>query len=145
MSAGADVNQTLMGPENGDWERWFLVFASNEVVIAYSPKSKYAGQFDQARDGAIPWYQVLEPPGIRFGRNDPNLDPLGYYAVFISHLVDGYYQEPGLGERLFGDDTNPAQVISPDPDMLKNGELDAMFAYLDRGRGCRRAVHHVAR
>jgi len=71
MSADASVNQTLMGDANGNWVTWFTVFARNEVVLAYSPTSPFANDFKTK-----PWYQVLEEPGIKLGRDDPNLDPL---------------------------------------------------------------------
>lgn len=42
MSADAGTNALLMGDANGDWVRWFAVFARNSVVIGYSPQSRFA-------------------------------------------------------------------------------------------------------
>ena len=63
LSADAEVNQTLLGPTNGDWIRWFVIFARNAVVLAYSPQSQFLADFEQARNGTIPWYQALLKPG----------------------------------------------------------------------------------
>ncbi|MGH3778213.1 MAG: extracellular solute-binding protein [Pseudonocardiaceae bacterium] len=134
MSADAAVNQTLMGASNSNWVDWFMVFARNEVVLAYSPNSQSTAQFEQARDGQIPWYEVLEQPGVTLGRDDPNLDPLGYYGVFVGQLAEQFYQLPGLKQRILGDDNNPEQVIAPTADQLKNGTLDAAFMYINRAK-----------
>lgn len=66
LSADAEVNQIILGPENGEWIRWFVIFACNAVVLAYSPNSRFLADFEQARSGAIPWYEVLQQPGIKF-------------------------------------------------------------------------------
>ena len=31
LSADAGVNQILLGPTNGDWIRWFVIFARNSI------------------------------------------------------------------------------------------------------------------
>src|ERR1700722_3672640 len=52
--------------------------ARTEMVIAYSPKSQYAAALAKASEsGARPWWRILETPGFRFGRTDPNTDPQG--------------------------------------------------------------------
>ncbi len=130
LSADAEVNQTLLGPANGDWIRWFIIFARNAVVLAYSPQSQFLAVFEQARDGAIPWYQALLQPGVQIRRNDPNLDPMGYYTLLVCALAEEYYSIPDLKERLLGSDTNPAQLDQPHLAQLERGETDAMFLYL---------------
>ncbi|MBV9439969.1 MAG: substrate-binding domain-containing protein, partial [Candidatus Eremiobacteraeota bacterium] len=48
--------------------------ARTEMVIAYSPKSRYAADFAAAatgRRGGPAWYEILQRPGVRFGRTDP--------------------------------------------------------------------------
>ena len=41
LSAGAPVNDTLMGAANGDWVRWYVVFAHNAVVLEAVAKMAY--------------------------------------------------------------------------------------------------------
>ncbi|HLX41671.1 MAG TPA: extracellular solute-binding protein [Ktedonobacteraceae bacterium] len=137
LSADAEVNKVLLGPTNGDVIRWFVIFARNAVVLAYSPQSKFLADFEQARNGAIPWYQVLLQPGVQIRRNDPNLDPMGYYTLLVCALAEEYYNIPDLKERLLGNPTNPEQINQPGLVQLERGETDAMFLYLsaaaDRG------------
>ncbi len=40
MSADAEVNRILLEPTNGGGIGWFVIFARNAVVLAYSPKSR---------------------------------------------------------------------------------------------------------
>jgi molybdate/tungstate transport system substrate-binding protein len=119
MSADASVNQTLMGPANGNWVDWFTVFARNQVVLAYDPTSKFAADFQTK-----PWYQVLQEPGIKLGRYDPNRDPLGYYTLFVAQLAEKYYGIPGLKQQILGADNNPNQLITAN---FPDGKSDAAF------------------
>jgi molybdate/tungstate transport system substrate-binding protein len=108
--------------------------ARTEMVIAYSPKSKYARQFADAaarKRGAMPWWQVLQQRDIRFGRTDPTVDPQGRNIIFTLQLAEAYYKQPGLAQRILGQTINPAQIFS-EPTVearLQSGELDAAAAY----------------
>lgn len=137
LSADAEVNQMLLGPTNGGAIGWFVIFARNAVVLAYSPKSRFLADFEQARSGAIPWYQVLLQPGVRIRRNDPNLDPMGYYTLLVCELAERHYGLSDLKARLLGSDTNPDQVNPFTLAQFEDGAIDAMFLYLsgvaDRG------------
>ncbi len=129
MSADVATTQTLIGAANGDWIRWFVTFAGNAVVIGYSPTGPFAADFERARTGTTPWYDVLRRPGIRLMRNDPNLDPLGYYALFVCQLAEAYSGVSGLARQILGDDNNAQQIGSPGVAMLQRGEVDATFLY----------------
>jgi molybdate/tungstate transport system substrate-binding protein len=135
LSADAEVNQLLLGPANGEWIRWFVVFARNAVVLAYSPKSRFLTDFEQARSGAIPWYQLLLQPGVQIRRNDPHLDPMGYYTLLVCALAEEHYGLPDLKARLLGSDANPEQVKPFTLAQLESGEIDAMFLYLSAAQG----------
>ena len=130
LSADAGVNQILLGPTNGDWIRWFIVFARNSIVLAYSPKSRFIADFERAHSGDIPWYQVLLQPGVKLSRNDPNLDPLGYYTLLVCALAQEHYHLPDLKQHILGSDTNPEQVNQLNLAQLERGEIDALFLYL---------------
>jgi hypothetical protein len=43
------------------------------MVIAYSPKSNLFNDFQKARTGEIPWYEILFKSGLKFGRTNPEL------------------------------------------------------------------------
>jgi molybdate/tungstate transport system substrate-binding protein len=130
MSADAQVNQILLGATNDDWSRWFVVFARNAVVLAYSAKSRFFADFEQARSGKVPWYEVLLQPGVQLARNDPNLDPMGYYTLLVCALAEKHYGVPDLKQHLLGSDTNPVQVNRMNLAQLERGEIDALFLYV---------------
>lgn len=106
--------------------------ASTQMVIAYSDKSKYAADFKAAAEGKMPWYAVLEKPGIRFGRTDPAVDPQGRNIVFTMLLAEKFYKQPGLAHKILGDIQNPQQIFT-EPSLLtrlQSGQLDATSGYL---------------
>jgi molybdate/tungstate transport system substrate-binding protein len=108
--------------------------ARTEMVIAYSPKSRFARLFADAaagKPGAAPWYEILQRPGIRFGRTDPATDPQGRNIIFTLQLAEAYYKRPGLAQSILGATINPAQIFS-EPTVqarLQSGQLDAASAY----------------
>jgi len=106
--------------------------ARTEMVIAYSPRSRYAAALAKAGDsGARPWWQILETPGFRFGRTDPNTDPQGLNVIFMMQLVARYYHQPDLAEKILGPQINPQQVFQEPQVMarVQAGQLDASSAY----------------
>jgi len=131
ISADPLVNdKVLMGDKNGNLVKWYVTLASSELVVAYNPHSKFADRFKQAAEHKISWYEVLETPGVRFGRGDPSIDPKGYRTLFLFHLAADYYHRPEL-ERLLGDPLNPAQVF-PEVVLMahvESGQFDAGIFY----------------
>ena len=112
--------------------RHAVPIARTEMVIAYSPKSSFATAFANAgKPGAMPWYQILQQPGLRFGRTDPSTDPQGRNIIFTMQLAQAYYEQPGMAQRILGDTINAAQIFA-EPTVearLQSGELDAASAY----------------
>jgi molybdate/tungstate transport system substrate-binding protein len=105
--------------------------ASTAMVIAYSPKSKFAPALKAAASGKKPWYHVLESKGLRFGRTDPRTDPQGRNILFTFDLAEKFYHQPGLSQRVLGAPLNPAQIFT-EPSLLARldaGELDATSGY----------------
>lgn len=126
ISASPTVNDSLMGPANGDWVRWYVSFAQSPLVIGYLPGSRFAADF-----AAKPWWQVLQSPGIRLGRTDPKLDPKGKLTLQLLDKAQTVYSQPGLTQRVLGAPDNPAQVLPEETlvGRLQSGELDAGFFY----------------
>lgn len=131
ISADPAVNENvLMGSENEDLVTWFVTLASSQLVLAYHPKSRFAADFEAAAAGNTPWYEVLEKPGLRFGRGDPTIDPKGYRTLFLFDLAGKHYRRPEI-PRLLGDPLNPAQVL-PEVSLLariESGQFDAGIFY----------------
>ncbi len=105
--------------------------ASTEMVIAYSPRSRFAPELKKAAAGQTPWWQVLEAPGLRFGRTDPATDPQGQNIIFTMILAQQYYHQPDLASKILGGYENPAQIFT-EPSLLSRleaGQLDASSGY----------------
>ncbi|MHB1667684.1 MAG: extracellular solute-binding protein [Thiomonas sp.] len=106
--------------------------ASTQMVIAYSDKSRFAKDFEAAAAGKMPWYEVLEKPGVKFGRTDPATDPQGRNIVFTMLLAEKYYKQPGLADKILGGVQNHQQIFT-EPSLLSRleaGQLDATSGYL---------------
>ena len=105
--------------------------AQTEMVIAYSPKSKFAPKLEAAKAGKAKWWEILQEPGIRFGRTDPVGDPQGRNIIFTMMLASKIYKQPDLVEKILGPSINEKQIFS-EPTVqarLQSGELDAASAY----------------
>jgi molybdate/tungstate transport system substrate-binding protein len=105
--------------------------AHTEMVIAYSPKSRFASRFEGASQGKEDLWKVLLEPALRFGRTDPVTDPQGRNIMFTVMLAEKMLKEPGLVEKLLGPTINEKQIFTEPTVMarLQGGELDAASAY----------------
>lgn len=131
ISASPSVNETLMGAANHHLADWYITLARDEMVIAYSPKSRYAELLQAAKTGSQPWYHVLEKSGFLLGRTDPLLDPKGINTILTVKLAAAFYHDSSLFQRILGSDDNPRQVYPEETllSRLSTGQLDAVFAY----------------
>jgi molybdate/tungstate transport system substrate-binding protein len=105
--------------------------AHTEMVIAYSPKSSFAAKLEAAGKGKGNWWEILQEPGIRFGRTDPVGDPQGRNIIFTMMIAAKVYKQPDLAEKILGPTINQKQIFT-EPTVqarLQSGELDAASAY----------------
>lgn len=100
--------------------------AHTSMVIAYPSGSRFATLWKR-----LPWWQVLQQPGIRLGRSDPRTDPQGRNFIFVCRIAERLYRQPGLAQRLLGEVINPAQIFSEASltARLQTGQLDAAPSY----------------
>ena len=75
---------------------WYAVFATNRMVLAYSPSSRYAPLFASGN-----WIRALTTPGVQFGLADPRFDATGYRALMVLELAQRQYHD----DHLFADVT----------------------------------------
>lgn len=105
---------------------WYVGFARNAMVLAYGPRSAFAGEIT-----GDTWWRVLLRPGVRTGRSDPGLDPNGYRTLMVYQLAERHYGEPGLAARLLA--ASPRRFVRPkEADLvalLQAGELDYAWSY----------------
>lgn len=132
----ASVNNSLMGSENGELLTWYITFARTEMVIGYNPAGPLAAAFEQAERGETAWYEPLLQPGLRLGRPDPDLAPLGYRALLCLDLAESELGLAGLSRQVFGATHNPAQIFPAEElsTRLEAGQLDAAFFYLTNAK-----------
>jgi molybdate/tungstate transport system substrate-binding protein len=107
------------------YTHWYYVFAQDEMVIAYSEKSRRAGEINTEN-----WYQILLDSNVHFGRTDPDHAPVGYRTVISIKLAENYYDEEGIKDHLlFKDKRFISATESQLFDLLKKGKVDYVFTY----------------
>ncbi|MCS7133062.1 MAG: tungstate ABC transporter substrate-binding protein WtpA [Aigarchaeota archaeon] len=88
----------LMMPEHADF---YISFASNEIVLAYTDGSRYS---DEVASGN--WFRILARPDVKFGVANPNDDPCGYRSLMTIALAEEYYRKRGLFDELIAKRSN---------------------------------------
>jgi molybdate/tungstate transport system substrate-binding protein len=105
---------------------WYVTFASNAMVLAYTDRSAGAGEITGEN-----WWRILLRPGVRWGQSDPSLDPNGYRALMVCQLAEAHYRQPGLASRLR--EALLPRYIRPSEaqltGLLQAGELDYAWSY----------------
>ena len=121
-SADYAVIDKLLIPAFAEWN---IKFASNEMAIVYSDKSRKKEQINQEN-----WFNILLDPEIQIGRADPNSDPCGYRTVLVSKLAEKFYQQPGLADLLLAKDKLNIRPKETDLlALLETGNVDYIFLY----------------
>jgi molybdate/tungstate transport system substrate-binding protein len=103
--------------------------ASTQIVLAYSPASPFAAQFAKAK--GADWASILETPGLRFGRTDPNTDPQGQYVLYTLQLAGALYNQPDLAQKISGGEDDKSEIFA-EPSLLarlQEGQIDATLGY----------------
>ena len=136
-SVGGD-NITPLEPK---FTKWYVQYAGTSMVIAYNPNSKYASQFKAYADGSQPlsglFSTLLQTPGLKLGRTDPNIDPQGRDFIYMLELAQSYYNLPSdtvakiLGTSDFGSASSSQIYAESSLDAtLQSGQLDASSAFI---------------
>ncbi|MBE0524076.1 MAG: tungstate ABC transporter substrate-binding protein WtpA [Methanosarcinales archaeon] len=102
-SADYTLIPTMMMPE---YTNWYLVFAKNQIVIAYTDDSKYSSEVNSDN-----WYEILRRPDVTFGFSNPNDDPCGYRSVMVTQLSEAHYADESIFDDLMGDNTAIAMTF----------------------------------
>ncbi len=121
--ADYEVIPSLLIPRYADW---YAIFARNQMVLMYTPSSKFAGEINSKN-----WHEILLRAGVQSGHSDPDADPAGYRTLLLWQLAEKYYQKPGLYEQL--NKSVPPRNIRPKSvelvALLQTGELDYVYGY----------------
>jgi molybdate/tungstate transport system substrate-binding protein len=121
--ADEEVFPQLLMPEHVSW---YALFARNHMVLAYTPRSRFAAEITPDN-----WWNVVARDGVETGRSDPQLDPNGYRTLLVLQLAERHYGQPGLARRLL--QAMPGRNMrSKEADLvglLQAGELDYIWSY----------------
>jgi molybdate/tungstate transport system substrate-binding protein len=130
--------------------KWYVQFAASPIVVAYNPDSKYASDFKAIANGSKPikdLFTLMEKPGFKLGRTDPNLDPQGQAFILMLMLAQKQYNLPAdiVNKIIQG---TPSSADSPtifdetalEP-RLQAGQLDAASAY--RSQAIQLHLHYI--
>jgi molybdate/tungstate transport system substrate-binding protein len=105
---------------------WYVRFATNRIVVAYTPRSKHAESITSDN-----WWQLLSRSDVTVGRADPAVAPAGRRALSVLRRAETYYQRPGLGDRLLARAT--LRYVRPNATelaaLLETGEVDYILDY----------------
>lgn len=123
-SADFKVIDKLLIPDYADWN---IRFATNQLVLCYTEKSKYAGEIN-----AKNWHEILQRKGVIWGHSDPNLDPCGYRSLMVLQLAEKHYKTPGLYDKIIAN--RPQENVRPKSvelvSLLQTGNMDYAWEYL---------------
>ncbi len=150
-SADYTLIQTMMIDSEPKYANYYIQFASNQMVLAYTDASVYNKDMNQTN-----WFKILMKGGVKFGFSNPNDDPCGYRALMVIQLAEIYYNNDTIFDKLIENNTgiygfmengtysiivpetpniNPKNKImmrSAEIDLmalLETGEIDYLFIY----------------
>jgi molybdate/tungstate transport system substrate-binding protein len=132
ISSDANQMKLLFGPAENERARWSMAILRSRTALLYSPRSRFADDFEAARTGRLAWYDVLRHPGLVLKRPDPTVDSGGYRAIFVFELAEKHYRIPGLKQQIIGIDNNESQYFDRTKDypLLRNGSIDATVQFV---------------
>ncbi len=121
-SADYTVIDDLLMPQ---WAKWSILFAGNEMVIAYTDQSARAQELDSRN-----WPQILLDPHVYFARSNPQLDPCGYRTLMVIRLAEKFYGIEKLSQKLEAKDRRWIRPKETDLlPLLQSGSIDYLFIY----------------
>ncbi|ACN16335.1 putative sulfate transport system, substrate-binding protein [Desulforapulum autotrophicum HRM2] len=125
IMASADykvIDNTLV-PDFADWN---VRFASNQLVLCYTPTSRFSDTITSDN-----WYDILLKEDVVWGHSDPNLDPCGYRSLMVLKLAEKFYSIDGLYDKLIAN--RPLKNVRPKSvelvNLLKTGNMDYAWEY----------------
>lgn len=135
---------TKMPDSDQGYANYYIRFATNSLVLAYSNSSRYADEIT-----AENWPSILVRPDVTLGLGNPQVAAIGYRAITAIQLAENYYGIPSLFHDLITANLSPPinslsdgsnytvtvpEVQNPKGDKLKlrTSEVD-LIALLDSG------------
>lgn len=122
-----------------NYTTWWADFARNRMVVAYTNRSRGAGEISDTN-----WFRILTRSGVEVGRADPTIAPLGYRTLTLMTLAALKYGQANLAQQLV--EHAPEKNVRPNAAelaaLLAAGELDYIYDYesVARAQGFRYVV-----
>ncbi|MCH7958745.1 MAG: extracellular solute-binding protein [Candidatus Hydrogenedentes bacterium] len=121
-SADYAVIDELLFPDYADWS---ILFAGNELCLAYHSQSLGAGELTDAN-----WIDTLLTPAVHYARSDPDSDPCGYRTVQAFQLAEQHYARSGSAQSLLSKDLRFIRPKGSDLiALLETRSVDYAFIY----------------
>jgi molybdate/tungstate transport system substrate-binding protein len=122
MSADYMVIENMLIPDHASW---YIPFATNELAIVYTPKSRYADEINTQN-----WMKILLKPDVKYGRSNPDMDPCGVRSVFSIKLAGIQNNRTGFSDSLLTKDTDNIRPKETDLiALLESNHIDYIFLY----------------
>jgi molybdate/tungstate transport system substrate-binding protein len=132
ISSDANVMELVMGPANNNRARWYLPILRSRTIIMHGTQSRFNNDIEAVRAGRLPWYELMQRPGLVLKRPNPTIDSGGYRAIFVFDLAERLYKLPGLKERVLGDNHNESQYFDRTKEfpLIRDGSIDVFLTYI---------------
>jgi molybdate/tungstate transport system substrate-binding protein len=88
--------QTMMS-DGKPYADWYIKPATNQLILAYTPNSKYADELNTDN-----WYEIIARPDVRIGLSDPRMDAVGYRTLMVTKLAEYYYDDDSIMQDTVG-------------------------------------------
>jgi molybdate/tungstate transport system substrate-binding protein len=122
LSADYQVIDNFLIPKFAGWN---IRFASNEMVLVYTDKSKCSDEIN-----SINWPAILLRKDVFYGRSDPNSDPCGYRTVISLKLAGKYLSKSDLFDEILDKDQRFIRPKEVDlVALLQSNAIDYVFIY----------------
>jgi molybdate/tungstate transport system substrate-binding protein len=86
---------TKMPNSDQSYSDYYIRFATNTLVLAYTNSSRYADEIN-----AENWHEILVRPEVTLGLGNPQVAAIGYRAITAIQLAENYYGHPTLFHDL---------------------------------------------
>jgi molybdate/tungstate transport system substrate-binding protein len=132
ISSDANVMELVMGPANNNRARWYVPILRSRTVIMHGTQSRFNEEIEAVRSGKLPWYELMQRPGLVLKRPNPTIDSGGYRAIFVFDLAERLYKLPGLKQRVLGNDDNESQYFDRTREfpLIRDGNIDVFLTYV---------------
>lgn len=140
-SADYTLIKSMMMENDPVYAKWYIQFAVNQLVIAYTDQSS-----DRSEITAENWPEIFARDDVNFGFSNPNADPCGYRALMMIQLSEEYYNLSNLFQDLVEEHSdisvvqnedeftiNAPENLNPDESLMIRPKETDLMAQLEAG------------